>query len=303
MTAAAAVKPPSEEPPAVPAWLDREAYPFEHRWIALPRGRMHFVDEGSGPPVLLVHGTPTWSFEWRHVLRALSGRYRVVAPDHLGFGLSERPAGLAYSPEEHAENLAAFVERLGLEDYTLVVHDFGGPIALPLALDERRRVRRLVVLDSWMWSFADDPRMVKRARVAGSGFGRFLYRWANLSLRTIMPSAYGDKRRLTRAVHAQYLAPFRDRRARGDVLHALARALLGSSAHYDALWQQRARLQDLPALVVWGLADSAFPPVLLERWRAALPHAQVVGLEGVGHWPHEEAPEAVVRALEAFLAR
>src|SRR4051812_20025305 len=117
-----------------PPWLDTEAYPFAPHYVALRQGRVHYVDEGSGPVMLLVHGTPTWSFEYRHLIRAFSARFRVIAPDHLGFGLSDRPQRFSYSPEAHAEVLREFVSALGLSDVFLVVHDFGGPIGLPLAL-------------------------------------------------------------------------------------------------------------------------------------------------------------------------
>src|SRR5262245_29007208 len=110
----------------VPAWVDRVGYPLQHRFLDLPAGRLHYVDEGAGPPILFVHGTPTWSYEWRHLIRTLSARWRCVAPDLLGFGLSERPTTFTYAPEAHAAVLAPFVERLGLERLTLVVHDYGG---------------------------------------------------------------------------------------------------------------------------------------------------------------------------------
>jgi haloalkane dehalogenase len=153
-----------------------------------------------------------------------------------------------------------------------------------------------------MWSFADDPEMVKRARMVSGALGRFLYRRLNASLRLITPSAYGDRRKLTKAIHRQYLAPFPDAGGRERVLWALARALTGSSAHYDSLWQQRRRLAGVPALIVWGMKDTAFRPHLLERWRRALPHASVVELAVAGHWPHEEEPEAVIAALQPFLS-
>lgn len=308
--------------------IDRAAYPFADRWIDLPAGRMHYVDEGPGSGakttgantgaadtgaaetgaadgrgvLLFVHGTPTWSFEWRHLIRDLSAGHRCVAPDHLGFGLSERPEGFDYSPEAHAQNLAAFVRALDLRDITLVVHDFGGPIGLPLALAGDGRVKRLVVLNSWMWSFEGDKAMKRLGKLAGTGFWKFLYRRANFSLRMLMPYAYGDKRKLTPGIRAQYLERFPDADSRGRVLWALAKALLGSSAHYASLWERRAELARLPALIIWGPEDRAFPPPFLARWKSALPRAGAVEIAGAGHWPHEEEPEAVAAALRGFLA-
>jgi haloalkane dehalogenase len=287
-------------PESVPAWLDRQAYPFASRWVDVGPGRMHYVDEGQGPVIMFVHGTPTWSFEYRHLIAGLRATHRCIAVDHLGFGLSDRPADADYTPEAHAQRLRAFVERLGLSRFTLVVHDFGGPIGLPLALDGSGRVERVVVLNSWMWSFADDAEMTKRARMATGGLGKFLYRRLNASLRLITPSAYGDRGKLTKAIHRQYLEVFPDPDSRERVLFTLARALLGSSAHYEGLWQERAELAKVPVLIVWGVKDSAFRPHQLAKWRAAVPTAQVVELAGAGHWPHEEAPDGVLAALRAF---
>jgi haloalkane dehalogenase len=292
---------PERNSPTVPAWLDRRAYPFTSRWLDLGEGRLHYIDEGSGPPILFVHGTPTWSFEWRHLVAGLSSTHRCVAVDHLGFGLSDRPVNVAYSPEAHGERLRQFVDRLGLDRFTLVVHDFGGPIGLPLALDGSGRVDRLVVMNSWMWSFADDAEMMKRAKMVAGRLGRFLYRRFNASLRLIAPSAYGDRRKLTPAIQGQYLPVFPDADGRERVLYALALALSGSAELYDTLWRARGALAAIPSLVVWGRKDSAFRPHQLAKWREALPHARVLELPTAGHWPHEEEPEAVLRAVRAFV--
>jgi haloalkane dehalogenase len=265
-----------------------------------PGRRLHYVDEGEGDTLLFVHGTPTWSFEWRHCIRALSPTHRCVAVDHLGFGLSDRPYDFDYAPESHASVLREFVDRLDLHDVTLVVHDYGGPIGLPLVLARPTVVRRLVLLNTWMWSFADDPGMVRRGKIAGGRVGRLLYRYANFSLRVLMPSVYADTQKLTARIYEQYLTPFRDLDSRERVLWPLARAILGSSAYYDSLWRERDRLRDVPALIIWGTKDSAFRPSLLERWHQALPQAAVVELP-VGHWPHEEAPDDVARAMQSFL--
>ena len=275
--------------------------------VALRDGEMHYVDEGAGPPILFVHGTPTNSYEYRHLIAALSKRFRCIAPDHLGFGESARPRSFAYTPEAHAAVLREFVERLGLDDFTLVVHDFGGPIGLPLITDHPRHsphpphVSRLILMNTWAWPLDDDPKMARGARFIGGAIGRFLYRYANASLRLIMPSAYGDRKKLTPEIHRRYLDVFGDRDARVLVLHALAKSLLGSRSHYQSLLDRLDRLRAMPVLIVWGMKDSAFQPYQLERWRQLLPGARVETIDGAGHWPHEEEPGRVVAAIEGFL--
>lgn len=273
------------------------------RWSGTPGSRIHYVDEGQGDVVLFVHGTPTWSFEFRHLIAALAPKYRCIAPDHLGFGRSDRPIGADYSPQAHAKRLAAFVDGLGLDRFTLVVHDYGGPIGLPLALSNPSSVTRLVIMNSWLWPLDDDADMKRRAQLAGGSLGRFLYKYANASLRLLMPSAYGDRRKLTKEIHRQYLDVFRDRRARVDVLHALARALLESRSYYADLYARADRLRDIPTLIVWGMKDVAFQPNQLARWQSLLPAAQVCRIESAGHWPHEEEPDAVINAIAGFLDR
>lgn len=271
------------------------------KYLDTRHGRMHYIDEGSGPPILFVHGTPTNSYEYRHLIAALSATHRCVAPDHLGFGRSQRPAAFAYTPEAHAEALREFVEALRLERFTLVVHDFGGPIGLPLVLADSSEVDRVIVMNTWAWPLDDDEKMARGARFIAGSAGRWLYKYANASLRLIMPSAYGDRRKLTKTVHRQYLDVFRDRAARVLVLHALAKALLASRAHYAWLLNHLGRLRGRPVLIVWGMQDSAFQPYQLDRWRSLLPEAEVVRIEGAGHWPHEEEPARVIEAIRRFL--
>ena len=288
--------------PTTPAWVDRAAWPFMPRGLDTGDGVQHYVDEGEGPPLLLVHGTPTWSYEWRQVVAALRGRHRVIAVDHLGFGLSERPAGAGYRPEDHARRFRRFVDAVCPSGpLTLVVHDFGGPIALDWALDHQDRLAHLVVTNTWMWPLDDDAGMRRGARFIASRVGRWMYRRLNASLKLVMPSAYADKRRLTPAIHAQYLNVFPDADSRERVLFALAQSLLGSSAFYASLSDRRERLRDVDTHVLWGLKDSAFQPHILMRWKAALPRARVVTFDDAGHWPHEEAPDAYVQALQAIV--
>jgi len=284
-----------------PPWLDRDAYPFQPHTLPTPEGRIRYLDEGRGRPILIVHGTPSWSFEWRHVVRALSREYRVIVPDHLGFGLSDRPLDPAIlRPADHARRLFELVASLDLRDVIVVAHDFGGPIAMPLVLDEPRRITGLVALNTWCWE--SDARTRRLSRFVRSPLGRLLYRGLNASPRWIVPMAFGDRGKLDRATHRQYLAPF------GSWAERLAPWVLGvelagSDAWYEAQWARRRELAGLPVALVWGMKDPAFGPAALARWLQAFPDADVTQLPACGHFPAEEAPDAVGKAIRALASR
>src|SRR5204863_2021374 len=128
-----------------------------------------------------------------------------IAPDHLGFGLSDKPRGWSYRPADHARNLRALIDRLGLERLTLVVHDFGGPIGLAWALDHPEWIDRLVLSNTWLWSLRGDPSVRRPLRLMGGPIGKLLYTRLNFSTRFILPAAWGDRPTLTPAVHRQYV--------------------------------------------------------------------------------------------------
>jgi haloalkane dehalogenase len=274
-----------------PAWVDRVEYPFATRRVVVNGVGMSYVDEGEGPTVLMVHGTPSWSFVYRHLVRGLREGFRCVAPDLPGFGLSDRPAGDAYRPDDQARRLSAFIDTLGLKDLTLVVHDFGGPIGLAQAIDRPGNVGRLVLFNTWMWSLAGQARYERAGRLLGGAVGRVLYERFGASLNVVFRRAIADRTRYTRAVHAQYAGPMREPAAR-HATWIYARELMGSSEWYDGLWRRRERLASWPALLIWGAEDPAFATAL-PRWRTVLPEADVVELTDVGHAPPEErGPES-----------
>jgi haloalkane dehalogenase len=281
----------------IPAWVDRQEYPFEPRTLDVDGGRLSYVDEGEGAPIVMVHGTPTWSFLYRHLIRSLKERHRCVAPDHLGFGLSDRPRGWSYRPEDQARNLARLIETLALKDLTLVVHDYGGPIGLAYALDHPENVRRLVLFNTWMWSFAGERQFEWFGRILGGPLGRFLYGRFGFSVRVMLRHAIADHRRYSRATERHYLKALD-----GHATWIYAREVLGSSAWYDGLWRRRDRIARIPALLIWGMKDPAFGRYL-GRWREVFERAEVVELPDCGHAPTEErAPEALKR-LAPFLER
>jgi len=285
---------------ALPTWIDRAAYPFNPESFVTTDGTMRFVDEGEGLPVLLVHGTPSWSFEWRTIISGLRGEARCIAPDHLGFGLSDKPPLAPYAPADHARRLLALVRHLDLRDLTLVLHDFGGPIGLPVLLDEPSRVRSIVLVNTWAWPHGQDRRVARVSRIIQSPFGRWLYQRWNASPRWLLPSVFGQRSKLTRAIHRHYLAPFPNPQSRRS-LWVLGCELAGSDPYYAQLWARHGRLEPRPVSIVWGLSDPAFGPSYLETWKTALPHASITALPNVGHFPQEEAPDEVIQVIRAAL--
>ena len=281
--------------------VDAAEYPFAGHRRAVAGGEIHYVDEGEGSPVVFVHGTPSWSWEWRHSLAALRGAHRVIAPDLLGFGLSDKPADADYTPAAQAGRLAELLDPLDLHGATVVVHDFGGPVGLDWVLDHPDRVSHLVIVNTWMWSLAEDRRAVRLSRLVAGPVGRYLYLQRNVSPRRLIPWSLGEG---TEA-DAAFLAPYVNVFPSPEERHAPWRygvELAGSSAFYDGLWQRREVLRGLDVTVVWGMADPTFGPDSLARWKEALPAARVVELPGVGHFPQEEAPEAFLGALRAAMA-
>src|SRR5688572_20960601 len=286
----------------LPSWLDRKQFPFEPTLVRLPSGEhLSVTDVGSGRALVFSHGTPTWSYEWRHLVRPLAESHRCIVPDHLGFGLSPRPVDGDYRPEGHARRFGALMDQLQLPSAGLVLHDYGGPFALDWALEHPSLVERLVLLNTFAWPFDRTPRERRLASFAGSGLFRWLYRNLNFSF-FIARSAWGTASPSTKGVWEPYRVLFSDHDARERVLFALARGLAGSADYFASLERRLHRLAHVPVHLIWGMEDSAFPPHVLHRFQAALPRATTLELARSGHFPHEEEPEACLASLRTFLA-
>lgn len=279
---------------------DRALYPFLRQRFSADGGSMSYVDEGAGRPVVFVHGTPTWSFLYRAFIQALRLEYRCVAPDHIGFGLSDKPANWSYTVAEHAANLESLLLALDLRDVTLVVHDFGGPIGLPFAIRHPERVRSVVLFNTWMWGLRDQFKARALAGVFSGRIGRHLYLDRSFTTTTLIKAAFADKSKLTPEIHRHYadVVPTPESR----VGHwRMVSELVASSAFCDDAWQRAGAFIDKPALVLWGMKDIAFTAKDLARWEATLHRARVVRLAECGHFPQEEATATCLREMEAFL--
>ena len=280
-----------------PDWLNRREYPFESHVFEQPMGRMHYVDEGEGEPIIMVHGNPGWSFEFRDVIKTMSATHRCIAPDHIGFGLSDKPFEWDYMPTSQAENFERFMESLDLDGITLIVNDWGGPIGLSYAINHPEKIKRLIILNTWLWSVADDWYYQGFSGFMGGAIGRFLIKHFNFFGKQVVKQAVGDSRKLDREIHAHYylhLATKEDRKGN----YIFPREIVGSSKWLDSLWQQREKINQIPTHFIWGMKDIAFREKELNHWLKHWPNAEVTRLPEVGHYPQEEATEVVIGVLE-----
>jgi pimeloyl-ACP methyl ester carboxylesterase len=285
-----------------PSWLNAGEYPFTSRTFSHTDGRIHYIDEGSGPVILFVHGTPDWSFGFRHLINALSKSHRCIAIDHLGFGLSDKPLHAELTVAAHARRLQDLIDHLKLKDLTLVVTDFGGGIGLEHALRHPGNVRRILLYNTWMWPLNDDKRFARPARMMRGWLGRWLYLHMGFSVRVMMPSAYGDRSKLTPAIHAHFKKVFPDAPSRRATF-ALVKEMLDAGPFWKKQWSEMGRVSDIPVDILWGMKDKFFRPDLMDRWKDALPQAWVTKVEHAGHFVHEEAPEVLVEVIRGSQAK
>jgi pimeloyl-ACP methyl ester carboxylesterase len=283
-----------------PTWLDKQAYPFTSFYYEVNGVQQHYIDEGKGETLLFVHGTPSWSFDFRNVIKALSGTYRCVALDHIGFGLSDKPRQYDYSTQQHARTLRQFIEHKQLIDITLVLHDFGGPIGLEYALENPGNVKRLVVLNSWIGSSAHDPEFTRFSKILKSPLLPFLYLYLNFSPRFLLPKSFG-KNKLPAPILKQFTRPFGSKPERYGTL-AFAHSLLNDQPWFEELWDRREVLRDKPMLLIWGMQDKFVTARHLRKFEEGFPASVSVQLEQCGHFPQEEEPERVIEAIREFLS-
>ena len=277
---------------------DSVQYPFASNYFETAHGRMHYLDEGSGPVILMVHGTPTWSFLYRHYVRELSKTYRCIVPDHLGFGLSDHPTNFAGTPEAHSNNLVALINHLQLDSFHLIVHDFGGPFGLGAALQMPDKVKKIVLHNTWLWETADDPEAQKADRIISTKLGRWLYLKANFSPKVLLKKGFVDRKKLDKATHRHYTKVFPNSDSR-HLVYQMGKNLVGASKWYGQQWKKLTLLEQKDWLIVWGEHDPFLGAAHLKRWTQRLPDAPVHSVPS-GHFVQEEAWELSISQITTF---
>lgn len=288
-----------------PLWLSDDLFPFKSHFIKINGNHVHYVDEGCGPPLLMVHGNPDWSFLYRELIKGLQGTFRCIAVDFPGFGLSKPAADYQFTPDEHADILDAFIEALDLQQVTVMVQDWGGPLGLGVAGQMPDRIRALIIGSTLAWpDFADHQplwiKLMMRNFIATS-LGRYLARTQNIvaigAVNTGM--MVGRKTPFSKAEKAAYFEPLSSEASR-LATWVFPKHLYGGAgkAYLTRVEQNLTRLKDKPVLFLWGTGDeSTSVDRELARFKTHFPNHHQVLFDGVGHWWQEAAADEAVQAI------
>jgi haloalkane dehalogenase len=289
---------PAEEQPR-PEWLPTDLYPFASHFADIERARVHYLDEGSGPPLLLLHGNPTWSFLYRNLIEGLRDRFRCIAPDHPGFGLSRAAPGYGFTPAEHAAVLEKLIVELDLQNVTMMVQDWGGPIGFAAATRQAKRFSAFVIGNTWAWPKSDAGTQVF-SRLLGGPIGSYLILRRNFFVEKIIPGNV-KLRKLPAEVMEAYRGPSPTPDSRRPQL-VFPREILASRPFLAEIERKLPALSDRPALLVWPTKDIAFREPERRRWEQIFPNHRTVILEGAGHYIQEDAADKIVGAIRQWSA-
>jgi haloalkane dehalogenase len=281
------------KPRSRPEWLT-PLYPFEDRWFEVDGNTVHYIDEGSGPAMLFLHGNPTGSFLYRNIIRELRTEFRCIAVDYPGFGLSTARDGYGFTPAEHSRVVEKLVLALDLRDLTVMVQDWGGPIGLGLAGRQSERVRALVIGNTWAWPAQGDVQLERFADLVGGPIGTFFIRYFDAFVNVFIP--IGTARTLSAEEMNAYRLPFPTRESRRPA-EIFPREITASAAYLAEVEAGLARLSDRPTLIVWGERDFAFQQRHRARFEDLFPQHRSVLLPSARHFIQEDEPEQIATEI------
>lgn len=281
--------------------FERE-YPFASHYRKIDDRDYHYLDEGDGEVLLMVHGNPTWSFAWRNLIKELSPDFRTIAVDHIGCGFSEKPQTYPYQLAQHVDNLCEFIQLLDLQQVTLIAHDWGGAIGMGAAVRMPQRFSKFVLCNTAAFRSRRIPLRISTCRIPF--VGSVAVRGLNLFSRAALMMAVENPSRLTPEIRAGYLAPYRSWKDRVAVLRFVQDIpLRASHPSYNTLREIEygsLQFQQHPMLLVWGMRDWCFTPRFLEEFQRRFPDAKTLPLENAGHYVFEDAADELIAGVRTF---
>jgi len=264
-------------------------YPFTPKTLTINGHALSYLDEGQGPAIVMLHGNPTWSFYYRNLVLALRSEFRVIVPDHMGCGLSDKPQGYPYTLATHIDNLNRLLDHLGLSDLSLMVHDWGGAIGMGLAGRRPEMIRSLIVTNTAAFPSTRIPWQISLCRLPW--LGAFLVRGLNGFAGPAVRMAVSKP--LPAEVARGYLQPYDSWRNRVAV-HGFVRDIPLRPGHvsWPTLCEVEGNLPKLrskPMLILWGGRDFCFNDWFYGEWLRRFPEAQRHYFAEAGHYLLEDA--------------
>ena len=278
---------------------DPGLYPFESRWFESSVGPVHYLDEGEGRPLLLLHGNPDWSFLYRKFISGLRDTFRCIAPDYPGFGLSIHPEGYGYTAAEHTTVITELVDQLDLDDMVIVGADWGGPIGVELATRQPDRVHGFVMGNTWCWPVASDAQR-KFSQMMSSPERQREILEENFFVVDKMRNQLQAELSEREFEHYTAVVPTPESR---EGIAVFPREIIDAGAWLTALVERvRSTVAEKPIVLTFGREDPSLgAPEVIERWQELFSNSTFVDLPGASHYVQEDAPEAMIAAIrDAF---
>lgn len=288
----------------------KKEYPFTGRYLDLDGLRLHYLDEGLGEPVVMLHGNPTWSFYYRNLVLALRDRYRCVVPDHIGCGLSDKPGDNSYDYTlgRRMDDLERLLDHLGITTgITLVIHDWGGMIGMLYAVRHPSRIKRLVILNTAAFHLPKEKQLPFTLKLCrDTRLGAFLVRGFNAF--SLAASFIGCKKNPMQAhLRRAYRLPYDSWQNRIATLRFVQDIpLIPGDRSYPLVSETEAGINafsDLPTVIFWGERDFVFDRSFLSEWELRFPKAEIHRYADAGHYILEDMKEEVIPLIAGFLAR
>lgn len=286
----------------------KKLYPFSSHFMKIRGLDYHYLDEGSGESVVMLHGNPTWSFYYRFLVKGLSPKYRCLVPDHIGCGLSEKPDETQYDfrLNNRVEDLEIFLDRLKIKkNITLILHDWGGMIGMAYAVRHPERIKRLVILNTAAFFLPNNKKLPVRLKIARNL--TFIAKPAilNFNLFAIAALYMASKHGLDKETKKALIAPYSSPNNRLAILKFVQDIpLIPSDLSYSVVSNTEKklfRLKDKPMLICWGMKDFVFDKDFLLQWRRRFPDAKVYQFSQAGHYILEDIPEYILNHVNQFL--
>lgn len=278
----------------------KQIYPFKSNYLNIEGHKYHYVDEGSGPVIVLVHGNPTWSFYYREIIKALRDKYRVIVPDHMGCGLSDKPAQYNYTLSQRVKDLGQLIQELGVEKHSMIVHDWGGAIGFGHAVGNIDSIEKMIILNTAAFRSKKIPFTIGLCK--NKFFGEFLVKQLN---GFCFPATFmTTEKPLSKLVKSGYLAPYstaKDRVAISEFVQDIP--LNEKHPSYSTLKNIEEKLPLLKGekLILWGGRDFCFNDEFYNKWRSVYPEAKYKYYESAGHYVIEDEKEDSIKMILKFL--